>query len=240
MKRLLIAVLAAVPIFLARGQERDMLGNKWPARLPSKSAIERTKADADYIDIAKLPLKDYPLLKKFPGVKMITLDSEEGTFATDEKLSALAALGLTNLTAISLINCRLVTDHGIAALLEIKSLTNIGLEGTAITDTACELMASRLRLTGVDLANCKGVTPKGIKALAVTDTITDFEFSLGSMSQQEVLELIESFKNMKWCWIVDPQGRLEGKPIKEKAAVRKIRVDLRRTGALQDKYGKPD
>src|SRR6266404_5157794 len=201
MKRLLIAVLVCIPIYMGQGQERDMLGNKWPERLPSKQAIEQAKSDTDYIDIWRLPIGDYPLIKKFPHIKRITLDSEEGTFATDEKLKALATLDLTNLTLISLCNCRLVTDHGIEALLQIKSLTSLGLEGTAVTDRACELMASRLRLTGVDVANCEGVTLKGIKALAVTDTLTDFEFSVGSMSQQDVLDLIASFKNMKWCWI---------------------------------------
>src|SRR5258706_9165854 len=107
-----------------------------PEPLSHRKEILAAKSTLDSIDIWKLPLEDYPLLKKFAGVKRIWLSSREGTFVTDESLRALANLNFTNLLYINLNNCRLVTDNGIRALSKIKSLKELQLEGTAITDVA--------------------------------------------------------------------------------------------------------
>ena len=101
----------------------------YPERLSNKTDISRASSSAKAIDIWKLPIGDYPLLRKFTNVEDILLDSEEGTFATDEKLKALSKLGFTNLLGISIFNGRLITDDGITALSGIHSLHGLRSRG---------------------------------------------------------------------------------------------------------------
>ena len=237
MKCLLIGVLASIPILLAVGQGRDMLGNKWPARLSTIRDIQSAKPDVESIDIGKLPIQDYPLLAKFTRVRIVSLDNHQGTFATNEMLKALAALDLTNLTGIAMVNCRLITDEGIRALVGVRSLTALELEGTAITDAACEVMSSQMRLTGINVANCDGVTLNGLKALGVSGTLRHLLFSADKLTQGEVVDLLASFRNVTRCDIVDPQRKLDAKTISENGSKRGMQVFVRQTGALQDKYG---
>ena len=233
MKCLLIAVLASVPILLAVGQ----LPHASIERLSTARDIQLAKADVEYIDIWNLSIKDYPLLAKFTRVKAIVLSCQEGTFATDEKLMALAALDLTNVTAIPMVNCRLITDKGIRALARIQSLKVLQLEGTAITDISCDVMSAQMRLTGVDVANCNGVTLKGLKALISSSTLNGMSFSSDILTQEEVLDLVASFKNVTRCAIVDPQGKLDADAMKKMGTERRVFIDVRRGGALQESYG---
>jgi len=206
----------------------------YPEPLSNRHQVLAAKRSHDSIDIWNLPLEDYALLSKFAGLRRIWLDSEEGTFATDEKLKALAELNFTNLFYINLNNCRLVSDNGIQALSNIRSLKELPLEGTAITDKACEVMTSRMSLTMIDIANCPGVTKMGLEKLAKSKTLESFEFSADSLTQEEVLALVGAFSNVTWCEIVDTQRNLDANAIKEKAAERKIHMMVRPTGALQE------
>jgi len=211
-----------------------------PERLSNRRDIEATKPEAEDIDVWNLPLRDYPLLVRFANVRRVELDSREGTFATDDKLRALASLGLTNIAYVTLTNCRLITDSGVRALCGIKSLKGLGLEGTAITDVGCEAMASQARLTGVNVANCSNVTLRGIARLAASESLQEISFSADTLTQEEAVGLIGSFKNIRWCRIVDQHGKFDGKAIEGMGSARGIHVTVRSTGALQDKYGSPD
>jgi hypothetical protein len=211
--------------------------HKWPERLSNKTDIWLASRSATDIDIWNLPIGDYPLLRKFTNVEDILLDSEEGTFATNEKLKALSELGFTNLGGISILNGRLITDDGIIALSGIHSLKGLALEGTAITDVSCEVMASRMHLAQLNVANCPGITPKGLQTLAASVSLQGFVFSADKLTQEEVLNLIASFKNVTSCGIVDPQSKLDVAIINAKCAERKIHVWIKTTGALQELYG---
>jgi hypothetical protein len=211
----------------------------YPEPLSSSKEIRAAKPTLDSIDIWNLPLADYPLLSKFTGLKRIRLYSREGTFATDEKLKALADVGFTNLIDVDLNNCRLVTDKGIDALSKIQSLKQLALEGTLITDTACFQMASNIALTGVNVANCSGVTKAGLSALAKSKSLQEFRFSVDGLVQDETMTLIDSFRSIAWCEIIDPTHKLDATAIKKKGAEKKIHVTVRPTGALQDMRLKP-
>jgi len=216
------------------------MGGKTPERLSTRRDIQKAKPGVEDIDIWNLPIQDYPLLAKFKSVKQIGLDCSEGTFATDEKLKALAALSLTNVTDIILTNCRLITDKGIRALSKIRSLKGLGLEGTSITDAALKTMASEMQLSGVNVANCDGLTMTGLRTLATSKTLKEISFSADKLTQDEVLEPINLFRNITWCGIVDPHNKLDVKTIKEKGVEKNIRIVVMKTGALQDTYGKGD
>jgi hypothetical protein len=202
-----------------------------PEHLSNRDHIRAAKHTVEDINIRDLPLKDYPLLSKFTRLKKIKLYSVRGGSATDEHLKAIAKLKFTNLIYIDLNNCRSVTDKGIEALASITSLKQLPMEATAITDTACEIIGSKMALTSVIVANCKGVTKAGLHSLAKSDSLTTFRFSADRLTQDEVLELLGSFKNLKHCEIVDPQLRLDGEALKAKGAEREIRVFIRTTGA---------
>ena len=206
----------------------------YPEPLSNSKSIRAAKPTLDSIDIWNLPLADYPLLSKFIGLKQIWLWSEEGTFATDEKLKALAGIGFTNLIYINLNSCRLVTDIGIEALSKTRSLKQLTLEGTAITDVACDIMASRMSLELVNIANCPRVTKKGLEKCSRSITLNYFSFSSDTLTQEEVLTLIDSFKSITRCEIVDKQGKLDAKAIKAKGKGKNIHVSVRSTGALQE------
>jgi hypothetical protein len=206
----------------------------YPEPLSNSKDIRSAKSTLDSIDIWNLPLVDFPLLSKFTGLKQVRLWSKEGTFVTDEKLQALAVIGFTNLIYINLNNCQLVTDNGIKALSQIHSLRQLILEGTAITDAACDIMATQMSLTSAQISNCSGITKTGIEELARSKTLQYFSFSSDKLTQQEVLTLIDSFKSVTWCEIVDLEGKLNVSAIKAKGKALGIHVSVRRTGALQE------
>jgi hypothetical protein len=216
-----------------------MAAGPYPEPLSNKDQIRAAKPTLDSIDIWNLPLADYPLLSKFAGLKRIRLYSREGTFATDEKLEALANLKLTNLFYINLNNCRLITDRGMKALSKIQSLKELTIEGTAITDEACDVIASKMTLSSVNVANCPGLTKKGLEELARSKTLHYFSFSSDKLTQEEVLTLVNSFNSIAWCEIVDPQRKLDANAIKANGVEKKIHLTVRPTGALQDMRLKP-
>jgi len=226
-----LSVPFAALIVLAGG-----CGN-YPERLLTRRDVELASPGCKDIDIRYLPAQDYPLLAKFKQVYQISFFCPEGTFATDEKMKLLAGLAFTNLSQINLLNCRLVDDDGIRALVPIRSLRSLGLEGTSITDAACELIGSKMSLTGIDVANCPHLSLNGLKSLTNSHELQEISFSADAMTGEQLLELLGSFKHLKWCSIVDQEGRLSSTTIIQKAAELNIQLVLRKTGALQDMNG---
>ncbi len=224
-----------VALFTAEMQQGS--GSTWPERLSTERDVERAKPTADDIDIWNLPIEAYPSLVKFRRAKVIRLDSREGTFATDKKLKLLASLCFTNLTTITLLNCRSVTDAGVTSLTNITTLRELGLEGTAITDATCDAIATHMRLTSVNVANCAGVTLKGLTALSAWDGLQEITFSADRLTQGQVVGLIAAFKTVKWFEFIDPQHKLDWRLIKSYGEGKKIRVVPQLIGGLQGKYG---
>jgi len=207
----------------------------YPKPLASKADIPRAKAEVEDINIRRLPLEDYPLLAKFTRVKRIRLDNIRGggEGANDEKLKALANLNLTNLINITLLNCSSVTDEGIRALFTVRSVKQLQLEGTSITDKGCEIMAAQLEVnSGVNVSNCPRITLKGLKALAASK-IKSIGFSADNLPQEDVVDLVDSFNRIKYCMIVDTKGKLDANAIKAKSAEKNIQIVVAPTGALQ-------
>jgi hypothetical protein len=207
---------------------------KHPVHIQSQRDIQAAPAETDEIFIPRLPLRDYPLLSKFHRVRHIIFYTADGTGGTDEKLRALTALNLTNLLDIGLLNCPQVTDKGIEALARIKTLKALQLEGTSISDKACEILATNITLKGVNVANCANVTKNGILKLAGSRTLTELSLSADKLTQKDVHEVINSSKGIKWCDIVDPAEKLDTTAIAAKAAEKGIKMFVHPTGALQD------
>jgi hypothetical protein len=140
------AIFVAALCGLANCSCLPPISGKYPKPLASERDIRSASPDTDDITIRRLPPEHYPLLRKFTRVRSIRLANiRGGEGGSDEKLLALSVLNFTNLHHIGLLNCKLVTDRGIAALSKIPSLRTLQLEGTAITDVALELMASRMK-----------------------------------------------------------------------------------------------
>jgi hypothetical protein len=203
----------------------------YPERIFSRADIRRANPTVEEMDISKLPIEDYPLLSKFTRVKKIRLYRVEGALVTDEHLKALAKLNFTNLFYVDLNNCRSVRDQGIEALAAIRGLKQLPLERTAITDKGCEFMASKMVLTMILVAHCDRVTKAGLEALTKSKTLTYLRFSADKLTQDEILTLLDSFKNLERCEIVDPQRRLDAATLKAKGEQRKIHVTILPMGA---------
>ena len=202
--------------------------------LSSKRDVVRANPDIEQIRIPNLPIEHYPLLSKFKRLKEISFYWEG---ANDEKLRELSKLTFTNLQRILLLDCPNVTDEGITAVANVPSLRALGLEGTSITDAGLEVMATRMKLRGVNVANCKGVTRKGIQRLALCPSLQSITFSAEDWTQDEVIELIDSFKKVNLCSIVDPEKRLDAELVKAKGKARGIQIVVKRSGALEKNRG---
>jgi hypothetical protein len=202
--------------------------------LQTPKDIRSASAKATDIDIRNLPIEAYPLLAKFTNVKHLNLFSNDGKAATDEKLSALADLTFTNLRDLCLLNGPLVTDNGIRSLSRIQSLTELQLEGTSISDVGCEIVASKMKVKGVNVANCKKVSLAGVRTLATAETITGLNFSADTLTTEEVIDVIKSFKAMTNCLVIDRSGKLRAEDIKRAGREKNVQVYIRDTGAMQD------
>ncbi|HAO80244.1 MAG TPA: hypothetical protein DCQ92_15005 [Verrucomicrobia subdivision 3 bacterium] len=196
--------------------------------------ITLTSADEWEIDVRDLPAKDFPYLAKFKKLRQISFYSPKGTGGTDEKLIALSIQTFTSLQNVDLLNCPLVTDEGIAALTNLPSIKGFQLEGTSITDAACETMATKMRLDGVNVANCTNITINGLMKLIQSETINEISFSSDNLTGDDVMRLIDAFKRINWCEIVDQKAKLDAKAVAEKAKQRGIKIFVRPDGALQD------
>jgi hypothetical protein len=196
----------------------------------SKRDVLRADPGLDRVRIPRLPIEHYPLLSKFKRLKEISFYWEG---ANDDKLRELSKLTFTNLQGISLLDCPEVTDIGVRAITNFPSLRWIKLEGTAVTDAGLEVIATRMNLAGINAASCKGVTRNGIQSLALCRSLKELSFSADDWTQEDVIELIDSLKNVTWCGIIDPQKRLDAALLKAKGKARGVQIVVTPTGALE-------
>lgn len=211
--------------------------SQYPEPLASRRDISRASADTDDIQIARLPLADYPQLVKFRALKRARFHSRDGTGADDERLHALSRIGFTNLFDIGLLNCPQVTDRGIEYLAQLPALRYLQLEGTSITDAGCKTLAPKRSVTGVNVAHCTNVTLKGLLELARSETLEELSFSFRGLTQDDVVRVIGDLRHSKWCQIVDPDGELDADMLKRAGAERGIRIVLHAQGALRTFLG---
>lgn len=224
-----IAQLAGLALLLVTASAE---GSQYPEPLASQADISLASADTDDIQIAKLPLADYPQLVKFRALKGARFHSRGGTGADDMRLQALSRIGLTNLFDIGLLNCPQVTDRGIEHLVQLPALRYLQLEGTSITDAGCKTLASKRSVTGVNVANCTNVTLKGILELARSESLDELSFSFRGLTQDDVIRVIGELRNAKWCGIIDPKGDLDADAVRRAGESRGIKVGLHAQGAL--------
>ena len=85
-----------------------------------------------------------------------------------------------------------MTDSGLEHLSQISTLEGLGLRGMSITDAACETMATKMRLIEINMPRCPEVTAKGLLRLAHCETIESLGFSVGTMSQDDLIRLVST------------------------------------------------
>jgi hypothetical protein len=199
--------------------------------ISSKGDIAKAKGNERDITLLTLPLEDYRYLAKFVNVQHLTMSSD-GTYASDQMLKALAELGFTNLFDVCLLNCKRVTDSGISALTNLAALKMLQLEGTSITDDVGEILGSKTNFTGVNVANCSKITFKGLKKIAAIPSLEEFGFSAANLQDEDVLQIFEVSKNVKWCQIVDPARKLNEATLQRAAGQRSMNLVIVQKGAL--------
>ena len=196
----------------------------------SKRDVMRANPALEQIRIPKLPIEHYPLLSKFKRLREISFYWEG---ANDQKLRELSKLTFTNLQQISLLDCPNVTDAGVRAITNFPSVRGLKLEGTAVTDAGLEVIATKMNLTGINVAGCKDVTRKGIQTLSLCPSLQSITFSADDWTQEQVIELIDSLKNVNWCGIIDPRKRLDAELLEAKGKTRGIQIVVSTAGALE-------
>ncbi|HRY49064.1 MAG TPA: hypothetical protein P5186_13535 [Candidatus Paceibacterota bacterium] len=177
-----LALLAAIitPLFYSCTAE---------PQLPPGIVITSESTTHVHAVISDLRVEDYPTLARIHALFTVYYKGQE---TTDEKLKALAQLRFTNLACVVLTDCRLITDRGIEDLSQIPTLTRLGLRQMAITDAACDTMVRKMRLSRVNMPNCMNVTSAGLLKMAQSETLESLGFSVGQMTQDEVLRIIRT------------------------------------------------
>ena len=224
-------LLAGTALVLARTVVRaDVPGSDIP---PGVQITSESKTHV-HAKLSELEPARFPSLKKIHALCTVYFEGEGGT---DEKLKALAQLRFTNLSCVVFTDCPLVTDKGIEYVSQISTVTNLGLRGMAITDAACATLASRVRLGEVYILRCTNVTVKGLVNLAQSKSIEHLGFSAGSMSQADLIQIIQSAGPRLNRIDIDLDGaseeRLDLPALRESAQARKITLYAIRNNSVR-------
>jgi hypothetical protein len=209
-------ITLVVILFLSGcGSRPPSPGSRWD--------IAWTSRDKTHLVLDHLPIKDFPALKKFRKLREVQFCYRT---ATDEKLEALAAVGLTTLHCASLNGSSHVTDRGVEALARIDSVHNLGLEGTSITDTGLKVIASQMRPDAVNVASCRNISINGLLELVQTETLKDISFSANGLSTAHVIHVLSSSRNLDRFQVTGPSHHLDRMAI-ERAAAAKARTQAK-------------
>ena len=201
----------------------------------SRAGIAWTSRNNTYLVLDRLPIKDYPALKKFHRLREVQFTHRT---ATDEKMEALARVGLTHLYCVTMNGSSYITDRGIEALAGIPTVHSLGLEGASITDAGLDLIASRMQPESVNVASCSNITINGLLKLVRTDTLTDIAFSADHLATADVVRLLESAQNLERFEITGPSNHLDKGAIykaagaKARARGRELRVVFQHKGSM--------
>lgn len=178
-----------------------------------------------HADVSEVRIEDFAELGKIHALHTLYF---KGRGATDEKFRALAQLRFTNITCVVFTDCHLVTDEGIKQLSRIATLEQMGLRQMSITDTACETMATKMRLLGVNMPNCTNVTVKGLLKLARSELMESLGFSAGNMSQEDLIRLITTAGPQLGRMDIDmdsaDETRLDFPALRQAAKAKKMRL----------------
>ena len=177
-----------------------------PPRPQSRREISWTSRNNTHLGLDPLPVEDYPALKKFYKLREVQFTFRA---ATDEKMEALAGVGLTNLYCVTMNGSSHITDRGIEALARIPSVHSLGLEGASITDAALETIASRMLPHSVNIASCSNITFNGLLKLARASTLKDFGFSSDRLTTTDVVHLLDASQSLERFQITGPSGHLD-------------------------------
>jgi len=212
----LIAITKRTPLSRWGFQERRFHNMfEKPRTLSSREDIQRASSNETHIVIHGVSAKDFLALAKFSDLYQV--DFEAGT--TDQQLQALSRIGCSNIAQVVFIDCSQVTDEGIAYLTNISSIRGLYLPGTSISDDGCETIAAKMKLTFVNMANCPKVTVNGLMMLATSETLKELCFSLNNLTQEELVQILISARNLKRVEI-DIAGSADAKL--DRSALRKI------------------
>jgi hypothetical protein len=183
-------------------------GMNLTGRLPRGIRITSESKTHVHANISGLDIKDFPALERIHALFTVYFD---GQGATDEKLKALTQLRFTNLACVVFTDCPLVTDKGIEYVSQISSVTNLGLRGMSISDAACVTMAARIRLHGVNMPRCTNVTVNGLLKMAQSKTIESLGFTIGRMTQADLIRIIKTAGPQLNRMDIDMDGTDEGR-----------------------------
>lgn len=194
-----------------------------PPSPESRGDIARTSANADFVRLSRLKVEDFPALKKFHKLNGIIFPKGN---ATDEKLEALARLGLTNLSFVNLGKCPQVTDRGMEALRQIASIKGLVLRGASITDQGLEAVASKQRLSQLDVPQCTNVTARSLLKAIQIESLYNITFSGESLAEADVVQILCASRNLRHCYIDAPNAHLRTFAVRAAATTNYIRLEL--------------
>lgn len=153
----------------------------------------------------------FPVIPDGPSWKLRILGMTSSDLVTDELL-ALMAPRLHNLQQLDVSNCPLVSDTGIAILIQEcqGTLKDLKVKGSAVSDaTLKELAGSATKVRLLSVAKCENVTDCGIHALATAEKIRSLRhlcISGSGVSDKGLEHLAKKQATMSGLKILDVQG----------------------------------
>jgi len=197
----------------------------YPRPIHSGRSIWWAPASEYEIVIVNLPLKDWPKLQKFAGLRHLRISQRTAPEITDEHLKVLSRLNLPKLRDVSFAYGYRVTDEGIQAVAALSSITSLQLIGTGITDKGMHTLATQFhQLKGLNVEACVSLTPSGFLALTNSRTINSLSLSIDNFSQRQVEGLITEVKNVTWWTLKDPHGTLDLDSLRRLGMARKVTI----------------
>ena len=179
----------------------------------------------------KLRDKDIPTLPDFPHtIVSIEFTRDSGT---DKRLCAIAQTMLTNLNCVDCSDSPKVTDNGVDCLSGITSLRWLYLDHSAVTDHACDIIATKMRLTRCSLVCCANITLQGLLTLAKSETLIEMGFSRQRLTQSQMMQVIESCRRVNRIdiYLLDSEGgTLDTVPLQREASVKKVALFIWKNG----------
>jgi hypothetical protein len=200
---------------------------RYPAVLRSIRDIDVTPASYYAISIGNLPMDLYPKLQKFVEVAHVSYEPNSKG-ATDEKLILLSTVKLPRLKGITCSGINRPGDSGVLSLAVFPTLEYLQLTNANITEKTIHGLGEFPSLNSISIVGCKQVSKDGIMVLCKARNWVGVGFSADFLSTEEVIAAISFLPRGAECTIVDETLHLDEFRLKEAAASRGLRLDLRK------------
>jgi hypothetical protein len=207
---------------------------KYPDTISVANDIENLSPKTEMIILCGLPRANYPKLAKFIRLRHLRFDCPDTVKLDDLDLIELGKIQFDTLRDVSLRNCSGITDLGLKGILRIKSISQLQLQNTSVSDVGIEELLKHSSLEGINVAGCEKVTFLGLGKISGASTLNEVGFSTENLVQSQVLTLLSRVSRGSHYEVFDDLGKLDSvASCYELAKNRGFKLLIRKKGTVQ-------